>query len=65
MAHSSECVRQRIIGIERECALQKYQRLCHLNWHPGIDVGLSLQDKVVGIEAIGPLSFDALNFGST
>src|SRR6186997_104827 len=65
MAHRGKSVRQRISGVESECALQKYQRFCHLSWHPGIDVGLSLQDKVIGIEAIRPLALDALNFGST
>ena len=65
MAHRSICVRQRVSGIERDCAFQKHQRPCDLRRHPRIDVGLSLQDKVIGIKAIGPLAFDALDFGPT
>src|SRR5882724_5432216 len=64
MAHRCKCVRQRIVGVERKGALQKHQRLCHLHRHPGIDIGLSLQDKVIGVEAIRPLAFDALDFGA-
>src|SRR5882757_5257230 len=63
MAHSGKRVRQRISRIERECPFQKHQRLCHLCRHSGIDVGLSLQDKIIGVEAIRPLAFDALDFG--
>src|SRR5260370_7916627 len=63
MAHRGKSVRQRISGIERQCALQKLQRLCHLRGHSGIDVGLSLQDKVIGVEAVRPLALDALDFG--
>jgi hypothetical protein len=56
-------MRERINGIERECTLQKYQRLCHAIWHPGIDVGLGLEDKIIGVETVRPLTSDALDFG--
>jgi len=62
MAHRSKRVRQRIIGIERERAFQKHQRLCHLRRHPGIDVGLRLQDEVIGVEAVRPLAFERARF---
>ena len=62
MAHRGKCMRQRIGGIKRECTFQKYKRFCRAIWHPGIDVGLSLQHEIIGIEAIWPLAFDALDF---
>src|SRR5260370_871445 len=65
MAHRCKRVRQRISRIERECAFQKHQRLCRTLRHPGIDVGLSPQDKIIGIEAFRPHAFDALDFGPT
>src|SRR6185312_434664 len=40
------------------------QRRRHLRRHPGIDIGLSLQDEIIGIEAIRPLAPDALDFGA-
>ncbi len=65
MAHRGIRVRQRISGFEGERAFQKRQCLGHLRRHPGIDVGLSLQDEIIGVEAIRPLAFDALDFGPT
>ena len=37
---------------------------CHLRRHPGVNVRLRLQNKIIGIEAIGPFAVDAFNFGS-
>ena len=34
-------------------------------WHAGIHVGLRAQDEIVGVEAVGPLAFDPLDFGPT
>src|SRR5260370_37189722 len=65
MAHRGKRLRQRVSGIERECASQKWQRLGHALWHPGIDVGLRPQDKIIGVEVIRPLAADALDFGPT
>ena len=64
VAHGSECMRQCIIWIERKRTFQIDQGISHLRRHPGIDVWLSLQDKVIGIEAVGPLALYALDFGS-
>ena len=33
--------------------------------HPGINVGLSLQDEIIGIEIFRSFAFYAFNFGST
>ncbi len=64
MAHGRIGVRERIGRIEGECALEKHQRLAHLRRHAGIDIRLSLQDKIIGIEAIGPLAPHALDLGA-
>src|SRR6266702_7909446 len=63
MAHRGKRMRQRISGIECECPFKKHQRLCYLRGHPGINVRLCLQDQVIGVEALRPLAFDALDFG--
>src|SRR6266851_2538568 len=64
MAHGGEGVRQRICRIERERAFEQHERVGHLRRHPGIDVRLRLQDKVVSIEAVGPFALHALEFGA-
>ena len=65
MAHGGVSVRKGIIGIEREGAFQEQQRLSHTCWKPGIDVRLSLQDKIIGVEILRTVTFDALGFGPT
>src|SRR6478736_1062247 len=63
MAHRCVCVRKRVSGIQRECPFQMDQRLCNLRRHPRIDVGLSLQNQVIGIKVIGPLASYTFGFG--
>ena len=65
MAHGGVGVCQSIIGIERQGAFQKHQRLCYTFGKPKIDVRLSLQDKIIGVEIFGTLTFDAFGFGPT
>src|SRR6185437_1351164 len=64
IAHRGEGVCQRISRIERDRALQRCNRSLSALRHTGIDVRLSLQDKIVGVQAIRPLAFDALDLGA-
>src|SRR5450432_3222166 len=65
MADRGKRMRQRINGIERECAFQQRQRLCHALRHHAVDVGLSLKNKIIGVEIFWPHAYDALDFGPT
>src|SRR4029079_4260473 len=62
MAHRGKGMRQRIVGFKRERALEQDERLGYPRRHAGIDIRLRLQDQVIGVEVIGPLSLDALRF---
>src|SRR5579862_7986004 len=56
-------VRQRIIWIERERTFQKQKRLRRTLGSSRVNIVLSLQDKIIGVEAIRALAFDALDLG--
>ncbi len=58
-------VRKRIIRIKRKCAFQKHKRFLRLLRHSRIDIGQRPQNKVVGVEAIRPLSFGSLDLSQT
>ena len=64
MAHRGKRVRQCVGVIDRDRAFQERQRFSCAFGHPGIDVRLSLEDKIISVKTFRPLAFDALNFGS-
>ena len=49
-------VRQPIGGIKRECTFQKQQRSRYLFRHSRLNVELSAQDKIIGVEAVRALA---------
>ena len=65
MTHRCKRMCQRISGIKCQCAFQKHQCLRRPIRHPGVDVGLGPQHKIVGVETIRTFAVDTLYFGPT
>jgi hypothetical protein len=57
VAHRRVAVRQRIGRIEFDGTFEQHERSRHLLGHAGIDVELGPRHEVVGIEAVGALTF--------
>src|ERR1700730_8723606 len=58
-------VRQRMSRIEGERTLEDRERLDRMLRHPFVDLGLHLQNKIIGVETVRPLAIHAFDFGET
>src|SRR5574337_205072 len=62
LAHRRVAVRQSVAGVEFDRAFEQYERPHDLLRHAGIDIGLSAQHEIVGIETVRPFSLDTFDF---
>src|SRR6266568_3767236 len=53
-----------ITRLERERLFEQGDRPLGFLWHRDVDERLSLQHKIIGIEAVGPFALDALDLSS-
>lgn len=65
VAHRGVAVRKRIRRSKGDRTFKKHQCSRHLLRHARIDIRLGSQDKVIGIETVGPFALDPIDFGAS